>query len=100
MLPEALQTDVDGLHGSFLTTDETGGRLFAVTASGLTIVQLASVPLGIGSITPAQTPATGGTQITIPRSGLHSSTNVTTGGASGAGKVVDSRTLDKTPPTK
>ena len=98
MLPEALQTDVDGLHGSFLTTDETGGRLFAITASGLTIVQLASVPLGIGSITPAQTPATGGTQITIRGSGFHSSTNVTIGGASATGKFVDSETLQATTP--
>lgn len=45
-----VSTDVDGLHGNFLTGDEFGQRLFAVTTSGLTIVQLANVPLGIGSI--------------------------------------------------
>ena len=55
-LPEPfamLSSDVDGLHGSFLTSDEFGQRLFAVTASGLTIVQLANVPLGFGSAAPA-----------------------------------------------
>jgi DNA-binding beta-propeller fold protein YncE len=48
-LPEAfamLNTDVDGLHGGFLTTDENGQRLFALTTSGLSIVQLADVPPG------------------------------------------------------
>ena len=56
MLPEPfamLSTDVDRLHGNFLTSDEFGQRLFAVTASGLTIVQLANVPLGFGSVAPA-----------------------------------------------
>jgi hypothetical protein len=60
-------TDVDGLHGSFLTTDENGQRLFAITSSdrtpqnsALTIVQLAAVPLGIGTIAPATVSATGG----------------------------------------
>ncbi len=55
-LPEPLamlSTDIDGLHGSFLTTDENGQRLFAVTTSGLTIIQLASVPLGIGTLSPS-----------------------------------------------
>ena len=98
MLPEALLTDVDGLHGSFLTTDETGGKLFAIIASGLTIVQLASAPLGIGSITPAQAPATGGTQITIRGSGFQSSTKVTIAGTSAFVKFLDSDTLQVTTP--
>ena len=45
-LPEPfamLNADVDGLHGGFLTTDENGQRLFALTTSGLTILQLADV---------------------------------------------------------
>src|SRR6266850_429701 len=47
-LPQQLMTDVDGLHGSFLATDENGQRLFAITSSdgsaqhaALTVVQLA-----------------------------------------------------------
>jgi IPT/TIG domain len=46
-LPEpfaTLSTDTDALHGSFLAIDETGQRIFALTTSGLTILQLPSVP--------------------------------------------------------
>src|SRR6266852_3440783 len=32
-LPQQFLTDVDGLHGSFLATDENGQRLFAITSS-------------------------------------------------------------------
>lgn len=32
-LPQQLMTDIDGLHGSFLATDENGQRLFAITSS-------------------------------------------------------------------
>jgi hypothetical protein len=65
-------SDIDGLHGGFLAVDENGQRLFALTASGLTIVQLANVPLGIGTVSPAAGPATGGTSITIRGSGFQS----------------------------
>jgi hypothetical protein len=61
-LPEPfamLSTDIDGLHGSFLTTDENGEYLFAPTTSGLTVLQLANVPLGIGSLSPASGAAAG-----------------------------------------
>jgi hypothetical protein len=56
-------TAVDGLHGSFFATDENGQRLFAITSSdgtprnaALTVVQLAAVPLGIGTISPTTAP--------------------------------------------
>jgi hypothetical protein len=32
-LPQQFMTDTDALHGSFLTTDENGQRLFAITSS-------------------------------------------------------------------
>lgn len=60
-----LSTDIDGLHGNFLTTDENGERLFAITTSGLTIVQLSGVPLGIGTFTPATGSVAGGTGATL-----------------------------------
>jgi hypothetical protein len=63
-------TDVDGLHGNFLTGDEFGQRLFAVTTSRLTIVQLANVPLGIGGLAPASGAAAGGVNVTIRGSGF------------------------------
>jgi len=76
-LPQQLMTDVDGLHGDFLTTDENGQRLFAITSSdgsvqnaGITVITLANVPLGIGSVSPATGTASGGTTITIRGSGF------------------------------
>jgi IPT/TIG domain len=83
VLPELfamLSTDIDGQHGDFLTTDEFGQRLFAITASGLTVVQLASVPLAFGSISPVSATSAGGTSLTIRGSGFQSSTKATLGG--------------------
>ncbi len=62
ILPEPfamLSADVDGLHGRFLAIDENGRRIFGLTASGLTIVQLARVPLGIGTIAPVSGSSSG-----------------------------------------
>jgi hypothetical protein len=86
-LPQQFLTDVDGLHGSFLTTDENGQRLFAITSSdgtpqntALTVVQLAAVPLGVGAITPSGVAATGGATLTIRGSGFQSATTLTING--------------------
>jgi hypothetical protein len=95
-LPEPfamLSTDIDGLHGNFLTTDEYGQRLFAVTSSGLTIVQLASVPLGIGTLAPATGSAVGGTAVTLRGSGFQSGTKVTLGGKATTVTFKDMNTL-------
>jgi len=86
-LPQQLMTDVDGLHGAFLATDENGQRLFAITSSdgsaqhaALTVIQLAVVPLGIGTISPAIASASGGTTLTIRGSGFRSATTVSING--------------------
>jgi hypothetical protein len=100
-LPEplaALSTDVDALHGSFLAVDETGQKIFALTTSGLTIIQLATVPLCIGTISPATAPSSGGTILTIHGSGFQSGATVSIGGKSGATKFVDMNTLTVTTP--
>ena len=95
-LPEplaTLSTDTDGLHGSFLAVDENGQRIFALTTSGLTILQLTKVPLGIGTISPATAPTTGGAVLTIRGSGFQSGTNVSIGGKSAAATFKDMNTL-------
>lgn len=100
-LPEPLATlsaDIDALHGSFLTIDETGQRIFALTTSGLTVVQLATVPLSIGTISPASAPAPGGAILTIRGSGFQSAATVTIGGKSAATTLVDMNTLTVTTP--
>ncbi len=93
-------TDVDGLHGSFLATDENGQRLFAITSSdgtpqnaALTVIQLAAVPLGIGTITPCTVAATGGATLTIRGSGFQSATTVTINGKAASVTFKDSNTL-------
>ena len=93
-------TDVDALHGSFLTTDENGQRLFAITSTdgtaqdaGVTIVTLATVPLGIGTLSPANGPAAGGTTLTVRGSGFQTGTTVTIGGESATVTFIDLNTL-------
>jgi hypothetical protein len=99
-LPQQFMTDVDGLHGSFLTTDENGQRLFAITSSdgtpqnaALTVVQLAAVPLGIGAITPSTVVATGGATLTIRGSGFQSASVLTINGKAASVTLKDANTL-------
>ena len=93
-------TDVDGLHGSFFTTDENGQRLFAITSSdgtpqnsALTIIQLVAVPLGIGTIAPATVPAASGAILTIRGSGFQSNATVSINGKSASVTFKDVNTL-------
>jgi len=105
LLAQQFLTDVDALHGSFLAVDETGSRLFALTSSdgtpqnaGVTLVQLASVPLGVGSISPASGPAAGGTSLTVRGSGFQSGTSVKLGGKAVSAVFKDANTLTLTTP--
>jgi hypothetical protein len=100
-LPEAfamLNTDVDGLHGGFLTTDEIGQRLFALTTGGLSIVQLANVPLGIGTLSPSSGAAVGGTTVIVRGSGFQSGIKAVLGGKSAMVAIQDMNTLILTSP--
>jgi DNA-binding beta-propeller fold protein YncE len=105
-LPQQFMTDVDGLHGSFLATDENGQRLFAITSSdgtpqnaALTVVQLAAVPLGIGTIAPSNVSATGGATLTIRGSGFQSATTLTINGKAASVTFKDASTLLVVTPT-
>ncbi len=100
LLAQQLMTDVDGLHGSFLTTDENGQRLFAITSTdgtaqnaGVTVIALANVPLGIGTLVPAIGPAAGGTTLTIRGSGFESGATVTIGAKTASVTFKDMNTL-------
>ena len=99
-LPQQFMTDIDGLHGGFLATDENGQRLFAITSTdgtpqngGVTVVQLANVPLGIGTLTPTAGTAAGGTTLTIRGSGFQSGVTVSIGGKGAAVTFKDMNTL-------
>jgi len=105
-LPQQFMTDVDGLHGSFLTTDENGQRLFAITSSdgtaqnaALTVVQLAVVPLGIGAISPTTAAASGGTTLAIRGSGFQTGATVSFNGKSATVSFKDVNTLSVVTPS-
>jgi len=105
LLAQQFLTDVDALHGSFLAVDETGARLFALTSTdgtpqnaGLTVVQLASVPLAIGTLTPASGPAAGGTSVTLRGSGFQPGITAKLGGKPAAVAFKDANTLALTTP--
>jgi hypothetical protein len=104
-LPEQLLTDVDALHGSFLAVDETGARLFALTSSdgtaqnaAVTVVQLANVPLAIGTISPNAGSTAGGTALTIRGSGFQAGASAKLGGKPAAVVFKDGSTLTITTP--
>jgi hypothetical protein len=105
-LPQQFLTAVDGLHGEFLAIDENGQRLFAITSSdgtpqhaALTVVQLAAVPLGIGTVTPNAVAASGGATLTIRGSGFQSATTVTINGKPASVTFKDANTLLVTTPS-
>ena len=105
-LPQQFMTDVDGLHGSFLATDENGQRLFAITSSdgtpqnaALTVVHLAAVPLGIGSISPSSVGAAAGASLTIRGSGFQSGTAVSINGKAARVTFKDVNTLQIVTPS-
>lgn len=92
-------------RGSFLATDENGQRLFAITSSdgtaqnaALTIVQLAAVPLGIGTIQPSTVSATGGATLTIRGSGFVNGVGLTINGKAATVIFKDANTLTVTVP--
>ena len=98
LLSETLSGPLNGLWVYTLAIDETGGRIFLITSSGLTVVQLDAVPLAIGSVTPQAGSASGGAQLTIRGSGFVSGAAVTIGGVAAATTFVDSDTLQVVAP--
>lgn len=105
-LPQQFMTDVDALHGTFLATDENGQRVFAITSSdgtaqnaAVTVVQLAAVPLGIGTISPSAVPASGGTTLSIPGSVFQTATTVSINGKPAAVTFKDMNTLSVVTPS-
>jgi hypothetical protein len=83
-----------------LAVDESTNTLFAVSVSGLTVVQLVSLPVGIGSVMPNQGSASGGAAVMLNGSGFEQGAEVWFGSEAAQTTFVDSRTLKVlTPPT-
>ena len=90
-LPEPL---VAGLNTMCL--DETGSKMFLISQSGITIAQLASVPLSIATINPSSAPE--GAQITIRGSGFQTGAIVQFGSTTASTTVVDTNTIQAVVP--
>jgi YVTN family beta-propeller protein len=91
--PEA----IPGAYGT-LAIDETGSKMFLISNSGITILQLSQVPLSIGSITPSTGSVSGGTPLTIRGSGFVTGATVTFGTTIVPATFVDASTLHVTAP--
>jgi YVTN family beta-propeller protein len=81
-----------------MAIDETGTRLFLITQTGLSVVTLPGLPLSIGSVTPNEAPAGGGTGTTIRGSGFENGATVAFGAVQAAVTFVDASTLTLTAP--
>jgi hypothetical protein len=59
----------------------------------LTVIQLANVPLGIGTISPANALAAGGTTITVRGSNFQTGTTATQAGKNATVTLIDANTI-------
>ena len=82
-----------------LTTDPTGRFLFGVTQSGITIMELNTVPLSIGNLQPGFVAPQQGQTVTIRGSGFASGAQILIGGSSTSTTYVDENTLTVTTPS-
>jgi hypothetical protein len=85
-MPEAIPADTGAL-----ALDETGTKMFLISTSGITITQLAQVPLSLASITPTAGPP--GTAVKLRGSGFQNGATVTFGKSQVAATYVDQNTL-------
>jgi DNA-binding beta-propeller fold protein YncE len=80
-----------------IALDETGTKMFVITRTGITVAQLAEVPLSIASVNPSSGGA--GTQVKIRGSGFSSGTTVQIGGTAATATYIDGMTLQVTVPS-
>jgi IPT/TIG domain len=99
VLPEMPAQAFTADQKRILAIDETGQRLFLITQSGITIVQLDAVPLSVGHLSPNQISAGGGASVTIRGSGFAPNATIAMGSAHPVATVVDSNTITLTAPS-
>jgi hypothetical protein len=92
LIPDGMTQALDSM-----AVDETGSRIFLITSTGLTVIQLAEVPLSIGTVAPSSGSA--GTAVTIRGSGFQTGATVKFGTATVPSTVVDENTIQLTTPS-
>jgi hypothetical protein len=80
-----------------MALDETGDRIFLITDTGITVIQLYQAPLSLSSVSPAA--ASGGTQVTLRGSGFQNGATVTFGTSQVSATFVDADTLQAVVPS-
>lgn len=76
-----------------LAVSHDGSRLYVADSTGLRVIDLPTVPLSLGSLTPAAGPATGGTTVLVRGSGFTTGTTVTIDGKSAQVELLDATKL-------
>lgn len=89
-------TEVLQTPSKVMAITPAGDQIFLLTTAGLTVVELDSVPLGIGSVTPVSGP--GGSVVTLRGTGFVSGTSVKVNGIQASASLVDASTLTVTIP--
>jgi hypothetical protein len=84
--------------GRLLTLDPSGQRMFAVTQSGLSVLEFAATPLSVGGVYPTYSSPEGGESATIRGSGFQQGASLKIGDTSVASTWVDEDTLSITVP--
>jgi IPT/TIG domain len=82
-----------------LAINHAGSRLYLSQKSGVAVIDLETVPLSIGSLTPSRGDAAGGTTVVLRGSGFLSGVSVTVDGRQAAVQFVDSTKLILTTPS-
>jgi len=81
-----------------LAIDATGTQVFLLTTTGLTVVNIADLPLSIGNLQPAQGSASGGTTVVVRGSGFQNGAQVLFNKTPASVQFVDGSTLQVTSP--
>jgi hypothetical protein len=92
VLPERIPLDTNAL-----ALNETGGKMFLISNSGITIAELDEVPLSLATVNPSS--GLSGTTVTLRGSGFQGGATVKFGGSQASTTFVDSNTLRVTVPS-
>jgi hypothetical protein len=91
--PEPLVGSYNPINDHMFTADPTGRLLFGVTQSGITMMELSSVPLSIGNIQPSIANPKAGQTLLLRGVGFEEGAQVTLGGKAALTTYVDENTL-------
>jgi hypothetical protein len=93
VFPEGFLSSIDSLSNRYFAVDDTGRRLFGITTSGVSIVELYEPPLTIGHVEPPFGPPAGGNTVTVRGTDFKPGATVTFGSSPAATTFINENTL-------